>query len=237
MTLMGTMKVKPVQAAGGWTPANLPSLKLWYDCGDTATITQSGGLVSQIGNKALADWNLVQSEGNAQPTTGAETKNSLNVVNYDGSTDWTFVDGTAGAIATQPLTVALVVRYDTRTSNKHMTDGGSGGARILTSGDSNWRMYAGSNVLDSGVASDLNWHYMIFTFNAGGTSTIRKDGAEILSTSTTPGTDALNQSWHVGGNNADGTHMTLGELIVDDSALGGTDLSSLESYLAARWAI
>lgn len=66
-----------------WEPNQLANLFAWYDASDSSTITQSGGSVSQWDDKkGSAD--LVQTTGADQPTTNANTINSLNVIDMDG---------------------------------------------------------------------------------------------------------------------------------------------------------
>jgi hypothetical protein len=81
----------------------LPNLALWLDAADTATITESGGAVSQWDDKSGNGYNVTQGTGAAQPTTGSTTQNGLNVLSFDGgdrmsastAADWKFLnDGT-----------------------------------------------------------------------------------------------------------------------------------------------
>lgn len=66
-------------------PFSPPSLNpvLWLDASDTSTITESGGAVSQWNNKGSLG-NFTQATGAVQPTTGANTLNGLNVIDFAG---------------------------------------------------------------------------------------------------------------------------------------------------------
>jgi hypothetical protein len=97
-----------------WVPAKMPvapfnpqdlSPDLWLDASDATTITASGtpAKVSQWVNKGSVSANFTQATGANQPTTGATTKNGLNVLDFDGgdylnssvTNDWKFLhDGT-----------------------------------------------------------------------------------------------------------------------------------------------
>jgi hypothetical protein len=59
---------------------------LWLDASDAATITASGSpaKVSQWDDKSGNGRNVAQGTGAAQPTTGSDTINSLNVLTFDG---------------------------------------------------------------------------------------------------------------------------------------------------------
>jgi len=84
---------------------------LWLDAADTSTITESSGSVSQWNDKSGNGYNVTQSTGAAQPTTGSTTQNSLNVIKFDGNdfliastaSDWTFMHN-----GTPHLVVAVV---------------------------------------------------------------------------------------------------------------------------------
>jgi hypothetical protein len=54
---------------------------MWMDAADLATITESGGSVSQWNNKGTLG-NFIQTNGALQPTTGASTLNGLNVLDF-----------------------------------------------------------------------------------------------------------------------------------------------------------
>ena len=88
-----------VQAA--FSPLDLSPV-LWLDASDTSTITETGGAVSQWDNKgSLGDF--TQGTAAVQPTSGATTKNGLNVIDFaddhlistDAASSWKFLhDGT-----------------------------------------------------------------------------------------------------------------------------------------------
>jgi hypothetical protein len=65
-----------------FTPGDL-SPKLWLDASDTSTITEAGGAVSQWDNLGSLG-NFTQPTAAYQPTTGASTLNSLNVLDFAG---------------------------------------------------------------------------------------------------------------------------------------------------------
>lgn len=79
-------------ATGGstpWLPTN-DSASIWIDASDTGTITEGGGAgtgVTQIDDKSGNSINFTAS-GGAVPATNTRTINSLNVLDFDGSTDY-----------------------------------------------------------------------------------------------------------------------------------------------------
>jgi len=71
----------------GWTPAQLGSSLLgWWDAEDSATITQSGGLVSSWKDKVAA-YDAVQALGSAKPVYSATSFNSRPGLTFDGVDD------------------------------------------------------------------------------------------------------------------------------------------------------
>lgn len=56
----------------------------WYDASDLSTITESGGFVSSLADKSGNGKHMVQAVGANQPTTGTQTQNSLNVLDFNG---------------------------------------------------------------------------------------------------------------------------------------------------------
>lgn len=70
-------------AASGFSPLSL-SPALWLDASDAATITSSGGSVSEWRDKSGNGRTVTQGTSTAQPTTGTATQNGLNVLSFDG---------------------------------------------------------------------------------------------------------------------------------------------------------
>lgn len=68
------------------SPASIPSLHSWYDAADTATITSSGGSVSQWNDKSGNERHAAQGTSTYQPTTGSITVNGRNVVSAPSAT-------------------------------------------------------------------------------------------------------------------------------------------------------
>ena len=70
-----------------WSPADLSPIA-WYDATDAATITATGGLVSQWNSKAGSS-HMLQATGTKQPSTGNVTKqiNGHNAIAFDGVDD------------------------------------------------------------------------------------------------------------------------------------------------------
>jgi len=78
--LLGILNAQAAAGGGGIDPSTL-NPDLWLDASDASTITESGGSVSQWDNKGTLS-NFVQATSANQPTTGANTLNGLNVIDF-----------------------------------------------------------------------------------------------------------------------------------------------------------
>jgi hypothetical protein len=78
-------------SAGGpqlWTPAELgAALALWLDASDAATVTESGGFVSQWDDKSGNSRDFTQGVAGTQPAYALASINGLNTISFDGTND------------------------------------------------------------------------------------------------------------------------------------------------------
>jgi hypothetical protein len=105
MTIIPFGFMKVVGAAELWTPDQITTIG-WWDTSDTASITESGGAVSNVAEQK-GGVPLLQTNGSLQPTTGTRTQNSLNVIDFDGSEDLRMTNNSSFAIA-QPTNVSFI---------------------------------------------------------------------------------------------------------------------------------
>lgn len=104
---------RPAAAGGSFSPLDL-SPAAWYDASDSATITESGGLISAWNDKSGNANHLAQATGANQPTYTSAGQNGKNVVTFDGTSD--IMRCTPGAtIGTAALTKILVYSRNTTT--------------------------------------------------------------------------------------------------------------------------
>jgi hypothetical protein len=89
---------------------------LWLDASDISTITESSGAVSQWNDKSGNGYNFTQSTGINQPTTGTQTINGLNAIDFDGSTD-VMSAGDVLDLGTNSLTVFVVAKMDSTSAS------------------------------------------------------------------------------------------------------------------------
>ena len=218
-----------------WTPLDLAGLVAWYDASDLSTITDAGaGAVSQWADKSGNGNHVTQGTAGLRPTTGIRTQNGLNVIDFDGG-DW-LVSADIADVA-QPVTLAAVAMPDNLDDAAHNVWGNAPGLGNQPSFNVNggvWRMYAGTPVV-SAVPDTAVPRLVVAVFN-GASSLLRINGSQvvsgdaganplrILSLGSNEGTSQFWDGW-------------IAEAIAVEGAVAGSDLTNLESYLNAEWAV
>jgi hypothetical protein len=114
-----TGSVSPTGSLGGaatapWTPDALASstLKAWYKADDAASITSSSGAVSQWNDKSGNGNHVTQATAGLKPTTGTQTINSKNVLDFDGGDSLSKTSGTSLPDNSPGFTIAVVAKFD-----------------------------------------------------------------------------------------------------------------------------
>jgi hypothetical protein len=113
--------------AAAWVPTSLSGLLGWWDSQDAASITQSGGAVSQWNDKSGNGKHVVQATGANQPAYSA--------TGMDGSrpaisvtTTSKLLDNTSFTIGASSLTVVMVAYVDSTTGSNARLIGWFNGA-------------------------------------------------------------------------------------------------------------
>lgn len=214
---------------GAWNPSVLPGLVAWYDASDAASITSSGGAVSQWNDKSGSGFHLVQATGAKQPATGATTINGLNVLDFVRANSQTMAKT---SISTTVTSVFIVMKYTSTTGTQAVvaTNASTFFYQVFANGLLN--MFAGaaiqtSNDWTTGTAFDA---YAIVNgassvINLNGTSATGNAGTTTAATSLIVGDDT-------GTSYIDGS---IGELFISSQVISGADLTSATSYLSTKW--
>lgn len=100
-----------------WTPAEI-STSLWLDASDGATITESGGKVSQWNDKSGNSRHATQGTLANRPTTGLVTVNGLNAIDFDGADDWLVTSGYIPANTSAGDLCAFIVANSTGSADR-----------------------------------------------------------------------------------------------------------------------
>lgn len=218
---------------------------LWLDASDTSTITSSSNSVSQINNKSTAAgaWpNFSQPVSGSRPTTGLVTKNGLNVLGFNGTSQYLNSASTV-TFAANSLSI-FVVTYKNTTINssyqymmgmfpdKYMFHGthnnnfaafyGNGSRWNNTNANSPNKNISSSWFITRSIQNGNNssyWNSTAQTVKTGdamgsGTVTVRVGAA-----------DASNQWWN----------GYIGEMLVYPIALSSEQQTEVLNYLNAKW--
>ena len=82
---IGTIARQRASGGGVFSPLDLPGIARWYDAADAATVTSSGGLVSQWDDKSGASAHATQATDGSKYTYSAAAVNGLNAMTASGS--------------------------------------------------------------------------------------------------------------------------------------------------------
>lgn len=234
----GGLIVRNPMAPGAWTPASLPSLIAWYDAANAASITSSGGLVSQWNDLSGNANHLVQATGANKPTTGVDTIGGVNAIKFVGGTPtWLAVTFTA---LTQPSTILMVINPTSfAQANVIPFDSNDGAARHQTwvqGAGSDWGMYAGA-VANVGLVPVTGAQQIVSVYN-NPNSNFYRNGTQTggnLTTNTqtmhglTLGSDASRAA-------GAGWVGDIAEFVIMNAAISGADRTNWNTY-CARWGL
>ena len=214
-----------------WMPVPLRvGATAWFDASDTDSITQSGGLVSQLNDLSGNGNNLTQGTSANQPLTGSRTLNGLNVLDFD---DNVLVNATF--TTTSPYTLIAVAELDNQTSSDYLLSSNlldvvlgfqNVGNAVFIYNDS--QQVAGANI-------STGSHLIVATFD-GSSSSVRLNGASYITG--TVGTLGMSDLYV--GRRSDGAGIFYGgfaEAIIVDGTLTAGQIADTETYLANKWGI
>jgi hypothetical protein len=243
VVLLSQFSIVPAQraqAAAPWTPSSLgSSLAIWLDASDAATLTSSGGLVSEWRDKSGNARHAVQTSPSSQPTLNGS---AVSISDYNR-----FMTG-AMAAGSMPTSVQVTVVFTasgggrngyqshpfTRTANNFPTPydgyndtllvGGPTGSYAGFGGYADIRNRTTRTVLSTSMSATKVEQYL--------NGTIQKTDSGNYPYQDVP-------SIYFVGTRADRyTHFTgeINEIVVTNE-LSSSDRGSLESYLGSKWAV
>jgi hypothetical protein len=245
----------------GFDPASISGLKAWYDAADTATISVSGTAVTQWNDKSASAYNLTQGTAARRPISGVNTQNSKNVISFDGNdmlqaataADWPFMHNATGCTiffaaffnTSAVENTVLCTASTTAQAGVFVSKNGSdlayaevyravGGTQVSGLGagslTDNTAKYV-SMVLDNANATAAN--RLIFKIN-GGSNLTGSTYTASLSTNN-PQNPLYIGAYDTAGSG--GFNGNICEVIIYSGQLAAGDITSVNSYLASKWAI
>lgn len=208
----------------------------WYDASDTSSITSSGGAVSQWNDKSGNGYHLTQSTEANKPTTGTDSINGKNVMNFaaggryinrastpsQNTWTWFFV-----------MKAASVANWQFPVGSN---DPGNAGLSCYSSGSgSTLRALFGGSPLATSSSTTVGTYYWTVTGDTSNCYIYRNGIAD--GNGLTYGSSTWS-GFCLGGLGAIYTlNGAIGEFIVYNSVLGTTDRQTVESYLATKWGL
>jgi len=213
-------------------PISIANISLWLDGSDSASITQSGGLITQVNDKSGNNKNGIAS-GTTRPTFSAVALNGRSVMSFDGGTDYLNINSSVVY-----RTVAVVAKYNPGTTfadyngiigdlsgaspgSGHVLNGNLGTNKLAQATNSFSSAYKNGNLIAGSGGHDfspINQYWIgVFTLPANQTNTTTS--IEVLS--------GAGRYW-----NGD-----IAEVITYSSTLTTNERQTLENYLSTKWGI
>ena len=219
-----------------FTPASISGLISWYDFSDSSTITKDGSnLISQVDDKSGNGYNLVQATGGSKPLWVSSGQNSLDIGNFTSSKSMT---ADYGSDRSQPHTVAGAVKSPISSGSAQLNiydtlANGSSGGGFANDDNGLMNIYSASPSLTIGESGYTDV-WLTFCNIYGGSGDLRLNSVSKDSGNTGTTTwNGFTLSAHR--DIANFGNILVGEVITYDSAISGSDLSDLESYLTDKW--
>jgi hypothetical protein len=227
---------------------------LWLDASDTATITESGGDVSQWNDKSGNGNNVSQATGINQPKTGTRTQNGLNVIDFDGTNEF-LNGGDILDIRTGGLTALVVSKLDVASGVKVIMGKWVTGANLAR-----WSLYFENtnfivlfdelgiaplrfNLYDPGVSARTEPRIMTNRIERAAFLT-QWAGSQIVGSTAITTTSDLNSVYNFNIGRQDGNTNAaasldgwVGEIVVVQRALTTNEIISLTSYFNRKWGL
>ena len=224
-----TTDAGPVTAVA--SPLDIAGCVGWWDASDAASITASGGLVSQWNDRSTAG-NHATASGTARPTTGTRSLNGRNVIDFDG---------TANAMATSLADTATQTVFFVAVSDVASTSG-----RAWSFGTTNrgvfpnagiwefWRQQTSGAISFGTTASATSPSVACALFSSNSSLTTFGNGAQ--GTTNDP-VDSSGGLFNIGKESIYFHNGYVAEIVIYNTALTPTDRARVEAYLAAKWSI
>jgi hypothetical protein len=226
---------------------------IWLDASDASTLydaTTGGSLVAVDGE--IARWedksgnsrHMTQTASASRPLRKSALQNGKDVALFDGTNDFMLVD--TGATISQPATVIAALQV---LANPASVNGRVVHASTLSASEANLFLPIGydagtdSRILNFGnniSYSNRSLAAQVWSVVANGASSGAWVNGALLTGSINPGANGIGRYFSIGGRYHDGLrtiNMRLFEILVFSAGLSSTDLTAVESYLNAKWAI
>jgi hypothetical protein len=235
-------------ATPAFTPADISGLALWLDATDATTITLDGSNnVSAWADKSGNSNNAPQSSTTLRPS-GIGSLNGKTAIDFDGIDDYLEIANSTSINLGPNLSIFVVHKCDTMASRQTLFNFANTSAAHSAPG-----FEVGALNVASSYGVTIPGIYVLTQVNSASTSAavagfmqassantvIRKNGSQIAGPATQAGISASGLAKLIGVRAAGSQpyNGTIGEIVVYNKVLTGTDLTNLESYLISKWGI
>lgn len=221
-----------------FAPSDISGLKIWLKA-DAGAGSSDGDAVGTWTDQSGTSHSFTQATGGKKPTYKVNIRNGLPVVRFDG-TDDQLDGGDLSAVFTTGATMFMAVKpgnangkimpYESKNNDPWWR---------FTGGEGYWGLFRSSRLAatpGSGLPGTGTWQIWHMTADNGSNYKVWLDNGSVINSAGGFTFDGGNA--HILGYQATNNEfMTqdVGEICVFDSVLSGTDLTSMYSYMAARW--
>ena len=238
-----------LSGGGSWTPSSL-SPSAWYDASQASDMTLVSGAVSQWNDRSGNDRHLTQGTAGNRPAYASATLNSLNLVTFDGTSDFLsgsalsdYITDTAHMVLAVFRQRGAVVGTAQAYGNKAViadqegyfglhinAPSGASSARVM---GYNWD--GNEDKVIQTIGADNAWSIVAFTHGSGNLDMTRNGGT--VTTTASGATSVLTATLDVGRCLYSNVflEMDLAEIVILSSAVTTTDRQKLEGYAAHKW--
>jgi hypothetical protein len=222
---------------GGWTPADL-SPEEWWDFSDGSTLTLASGAVSAIASKGSGGRSASQGTAAWRPTLSSV--NGLSAALFDGSND--VLDLSSNLPTGSPPALLTIAQVFTRPSSGILS-------AIMGPGSNNppyptlwWTdnltyigpWGTGGGFATMGSADTRTGTFVDIIVKGASTTTLYRNGSTVASVPTQSGSGGLTR---IGARGSSLHNGAICEIVYLYSAVSGTDLANLTSYLMTKWGV
>lgn len=227
-----------------WTPAQLPSLAVWYDAADASTITLNGSTVSQWNDKSGNSRHLTQGAAASQPAYQVAGFNSRPTLSFNGTnqsllSSYTLNFPLSIAIAAQNTETGAIVRGAVGSGTNSyalgiLTAAPSDRAYSLWNPNLNRGVYINNSqstnpaIVASSAASNDEATWSIHVNGSSAGSVIETAGTPVAPSALIIGYSGMSSEYWYG---------RISEVVATTNVLATSDREKLEGYLAHKWGL
>lgn len=245
---MGPLRFLTTVCVANPTETVIPigGLQVWLDAADSSTVTIATG-VSSWRDKSGTGNTVVQATGALQPTYESAVQNGLNIVRFNGTTQYLAKTTPSNLVNLTQCTGFLVAaRTQTTGTDNYVgcfeTVGNQRSWCVVSTNGSEQRKFFtssdGSNTTgNASSGGTTGWGLTYFTLNVNTQSIFFQGVTSGAAAATTPilnSTSAL----YIGINDpVDGNYLTgdIGEFIFYNRLLSAREIAQVNSYLQTKW--